>query len=465
MCYRVRKEVNMDKKSCQQNNFCGISSHSSRACWRSSGIQKLRRMQPLQSCDVGDHQPRAAKSKAAPDLTKRRLDYDRLLNKGDENEDHNALSQETLILGEGFPGTPLDSETLHDSSECDETPFTKEIKALEKQDTSLVPDLVRSLERKRNEKEEQTKKLEEVTAAFSTVSFTTSGQDQKSTEVGIQPAQGPKPDPKSVEDPSAKDPETTQAPQQPPKDLKPPHVEEPSTVPAVPCPEGPAPSRIETSSTAVKKPKQTLEEKRAVARAASKRWHDKWVCKGVLKVQPEKQQSEKKEDKSQKQVSMNKNEKNEKKEKKEPVKNEDDKKDKENKVPDNGGQRKRKVPSTTAEENIPKENSKKPRKSKMPENIVKALQLDGMPSLNLLDTNDLRTTKAAFVKYYVEKLTAEENEMIKNESNPAPVLKTKGEKWTEGLEVWMNSALRGALMSGKGQGFAAIPASLLWTKR
>ena len=97
---------------------------------------------------------------------------------------------------------------------------------------------------------------------------------------------------------------------------------------------------------------------------------------------------------------------------------------------------------------------------KLPKEISEALVLDNMEHL-VPDTNDLRITKGAFIKAYVDMLTQKENEGISNGSSGDTVMMTKGEKHKKGTEMWMSSALRGVLMSGKDKGFAAIPCSLL----
>lgn len=82
-----------------------------------------------------------------------------------------------------------------------------------------------------------------------------------------------------------------------------------------------------------------------------------------------------------------------------------------------------------------------------------------MDGFDLVPSSDLRSTKAAFIKQYVEKVTADENEAhAKGESVP---LLTNAEKHSQGIEAWMNSNLRAVLMSSKGNGHAAIPASML----
>ena len=173
--------------------------------------------------------------------------------------------------------------------------------------------------------------------------------------------------------------------------------------------------------------KQSLEEKKAVHRRACERWHAKWLSKGVLR-KPDKKASPKK----------------------------------------NNLKKKEEIPKKTQ-----KKSEKKPacaagaacttrtRKPKtLPKEISEALVLDNMEHL-LPDTNDLRSTKGAFIKAYVDMLTQKENEGISSGSSRDTVMMTKGEKHKKGSEMWMSSALRGVLMSGKDKGFAAIPCSLV----
>ena len=79
----------------------------------------------------------------------------------------------------------------------------------------------------------------------------------------------------------------------------------------------------------------------------------------------------------------------------------------------------------------------------------------------MVPSNDMRVTKGLFVKRYVEKLTAQENEDYENGGRSAQLL-TNAQKYQAGVKAWMNSNLRGALASSKaGCGFAAVPCSLL----
>ena len=75
------------------------------------------------------------------------------------------------------------------------------------------------------------------------------------------------------------------------------------------------------------------------------------------------------------------------------------------------------------------------------------------------DTNDLRKTKGCFVQAFVASLEGEET--LKLQEDNTTTLLTKSEKYAAGVQAWMNSNLRGALMSAKGQGHSGIPASLL----
>ena len=142
--------------------------------------------------------------------------------------------------------------------------------------------------------------------------------------------------------------------------------------------------------------KQTKEEKRAVHRAACKRWHEKWVKKGV--------------------------------------------------------------PRTSDTQEATQEAKKTKKASDLPDNVVLALTLDKMEHITP-QTNDLRTTKATFVNAFVEKLTEKETKLLAEDPNAGML--TKSEKYKKGVTAWMNSALRGALMSGKNQGYASVPASVL----
>ena len=83
--------------------------------------------------------------------------------------------------------------------------------------------------------------------------------------------------------------------------------------------------------------------------------------------------------------------------------------------------------------------------------------LDG---LELKPTNDLRTTKALFVKAYIAKLTQQEEE-DQNSGNNSMQLLTNAQKHKLGVQTWMNSSLRAVLMGGKyGKGVAAVNAAI-----
>jgi len=93
-----------------------------------------------------------------------------------------------------------------------------------------------------------------------------------------------------------------------------------------------------------------------------------------------------------------------------------------------------------------------------PNEIRDALTPDGMASLTL-SSNDLRTTKAAWVKKYIAILTEKENAEVA--AGQANQLLTNAEKYKKAVEAWMSSYLRSVLNSGKDKGFASIPASML----
>jgi hypothetical protein len=90
-----------------------------------------------------------------------------------------------------------------------------------------------------------------------------------------------------------------------------------------------------------------------------------------------------------------------------------------------------------------------------PNEIRDALTQDGMASLTL-SSNDLRTTKAAWVKKYIAILTEKENAEVA--AGQANQLLTNAEKYKKAVEAWMSSYLRSVLNSGKDKGFASIPA-------
>ena len=147
-----------------------------------------------------------------------------------------------------------------------------------------------------------------------------------------------------------------------------------------------------------KKAKQTLAEKKAVHRAASKRWHDKWVKKGVPK------------DSQQVEVE---------------------------------------TPTAPGSSAVPEA---------FPQEIKEALVMDNMENL-IPSTNDLRSTKAAFVKCYVELLNKKENESSALGSTEVH-LQTNSEKYKAGVHAWMSSSLRSVLMSSKTRGFTGASAIL-----
>ena len=92
--------------------------------------------------------------------------------------------------------------------------------------------------------------------------------------------------------------------------------------------------------------------------------------------------------------------------------------------------------------------------------FTRALHMDGMSDFVLPCNNDLRSIKGAFVKYHVSKLTAHEDQQIQKGGAAVKVLTNK-DKYKLGVEAWMNSTLRSVLNSSKGNGFAALPASML----
>ena len=92
------------------------------------------------------------------------------------------------------------------------------------------------------------------------------------------------------------------------------------------------------------------------------------------------------------------------------------------------------------------------------EELREALILDKMENM-IPDTNDLRKTKGRFVQAFI--LSIEEEEGKKLQEDNSATLLTKAEKYSAAVQAWMNSSVRGVLMSAKGQGHAGIPASLL----
>ena len=82
--------------------------------------------------------------------------------------------------------------------------------------------------------------------------------------------------------------------------------------------------------------------------------------------------------------------------------------------------------------------------------------LDG---LELKPTNDLRTTKALFVKAYIAKLTQQEEDQ--KSGNNSMQLLTNAQKHKLGVQTWMNSSLRAVRRGGKyGKGVAAVNAAI-----
>ena len=61
-----------------------------------------------------------------------------------------------------------------------------------------------------------------------------------------------------------------------------------------------------------------------------------------------------------------------------------------------------------------------------------------------LPTNDLRKTKGAYVQEAVKKM---------NEATDGTELLSSGQKYKKAMEMWMESATRAALMSGKSPKF------------
>lgn len=76
--------------------------------------------------------------------------------------------------------------------------------------------------------------------------------------------------------------------------------------------------------------------------------------------------------------------------------------------------------------------------------IAEAMKKDNLPNLNL-NSNDMRSTKAAFVKAYVALLSQDENNV-----------QTKKEKYDAGVQAWMSSEIRACLNSGKAKSFALV---------
>ena len=66
----------------------------------------------------------------------------------------------------------------------------------------------------------------------------------------------------------------------------------------------------------------------------------------------------------------------------------------------------------------------------------------------MLPTNDLRRTKAAFIKEVLRRMEAEPD-------SSAPLLSRK-EKHEHGTKMWMASRVRSVLIMSKGPGFACV---------
>ena len=80
--------------------------------------------------------------------------------------------------------------------------------------------------------------------------------------------------------------------------------------------------------------------------------------------------------------------------------------------------------------------------------------MDNLPDLVLPKTNDMRTTKAAFIKEYIRVLTEKENSSVSEGSGAGPAkMLTGAEKYKKGIEAWMHSTIRATLCSGKDQGY------------
>ena len=88
--------------------------------------------------------------------------------------------------------------------------------------------------------------------------------------------------------------------------------------------------------------------------------------------------------------------------------------------------------------------------------------MDNLPDLVLPKTNDMRTTKAAFINEYIRVLTEKENSTVSEGSGAGPAkMLTGAEKYKKGVEAWMRSTIRATLCSGKDTGFSAIPCSMI----
>jgi len=76
--------------------------------------------------------------------------------------------------------------------------------------------------------------------------------------------------------------------------------------------------------------------------------------------------------------------------------------------------------------------------------VKEALIKDNLPMD--LPTNDLRKTKGAFVRRFMEKMSDEAEGRVL----------TKNEKYTAALKGWMDSSLRAVLHMSKTPGFAIV---------
>lgn len=204
-------------------------------------------------------------------------------------------------------------------------------------------------------------------------------------------------------------------------------------------------ARKKPASRVVKK-KQTKEEKKRVHRAACDRWHAKWLRKGVLRSEAE----------GSKAVESKRGRK----------KGQDKNTGKDNQKPEVKSAHKSTTSETVENDKTQKIQSNQVTENKKgkslldshPKEIHDALTQDGMANLTLT-SNDLRTTKAAWVKKYISILT--ERESAEVAAGQAKQLSTSAEKYKEAVAAWMTSYLRGVLNSGKDKGFASIPASML----
>ena len=82
------------------------------------------------------------------------------------------------------------------------------------------------------------------------------------------------------------------------------------------------------------------------------------------------------------------------------------------------------------------------------QDLKTALKKDKMPMT--LPTNDLRKTKAAFVKEIVEAM---------NQATDGSEMLSSGDKYKKALKIWMGSATRSVLSAGKSKSFALVTTS------